>query len=959
MALDEGRGLLYAANFGGRRIDVISLATRQSSTAFSVPPYPGSLALSPDDRFLLVAHFGNFQAPTSPANALTLIDLRSQAQQVFALSDPPLGVAFGADGLALIVTSTEFLLLDPWTGSLQVLSTITDITAKTLPAPPATFPPQITTASLGVSGDGNWIFGLTDTLYFRYDVRGHLISAVGYTSTPAQGPRVVSVSQEGEYFTAGWGLFSASGLLVSEFPNPSGAPNVGSHAIDSIARVIYAQVPQAQGQSSGSSGLPVPPVLMVTDADSLTVRDQLVLPENLAGRSLLNRARNIMFSVSDSGVMILPVGSLNQTHRLAASREDVLFESSYCTRHAITRDVLISDPGGGATDFTISATIPGISVAPASGTTPATVHITVEPESFGEQTGTITGFLHLTSHSAVNLPADIRVLINHHAPEQRGTIVDVPGTLVDILADPSRNRFYLLRQDKNEVLVFDGSSFQPIAALRTFNTPTQMAISFDQSYLLVGHDNSQLAAVFDLNTLQPLPPIVFPQGHYPRSIASSGNATLAASRVAGPVHTIDRIDLEGRRAFTLASLGPWENNININTVLVASANGASILAAMPDGNVMLYDSSADSFVASRKDFQSLSGVFAASNFDSYVVDKHVLDSSLAPLVDLDASNGASSGFVFLDQGAVRTTVAAADLPGTIARVDPTEGLIVRPTGTAEAALTGQKGFAFTRTLAALSNRNALVSLTVSGFTAISWNYDAAVAPPALQKVVNAADGSSAVASGGLISVRGNHLSPLNIASSQIPLPTALGESCLAINGMPAPMLFVSAHQINAQVPFEVDGGATMILHTPGGISNPLNFIVQPVAPSIFHTGTAGPQTGIPLVYRAKNHQLVTTANPIHAGEAILIDATGLGATVPPVATGFAASATQPAPTAAQPDVSLAGATLPLYQADLVPGQVGVYEIKALVPGWAPTGMQLPLTITQGSTATTVKVRVIH
>ena len=173
------------------------------------------------------------------------------------------------------------------------------------------------------------------------------------------------------------------------------------------------------------------------------------------------------------------------------------------------------------------------------------------------------------------------------------------------------------------------------------------------------------------------------------------------------------------------------------------------------------------------------------------------------------------------------------------------------------------------------------------------------------------------------------------------------------------MLFVSPNQLNAQVPFEIEGSATMVLHTPGGTSNLLNFTVSPVAPSVFHNGVAGPQTGLPAVYRAKTNQLVTNADPIHLGDAIVIYATGLGATLPPVATGFAASASINAAAATQPEVTLGGLVLPLYDAQLVPGQVGVYQIKALVPGWAPTGMQVPLTISQRSASTTLTVRVIH
>jgi len=107
-----------------------------------------------------------------------------------------------------------------------------------------------------------------------------------------------------------------------------------------------------------------------------------------------------------------------------------------------------------------------------------------------------------------------------------------------------------------------------------------MAFTFDRQYLLVGHQNSPVANVYDLSTLKALAPITFPPGHYPRSIASSGNATLAASRVAGPVHTIDRIDLVSRNAFTLPTLGMFENSIQLDTVLVAPSNGSSIMAAI-------------------------------------------------------------------------------------------------------------------------------------------------------------------------------------------------------------------------------------------------------------------------------------------------------------------------------------------------------------------------------------------
>jgi len=953
IALDEARGVLYVANFGASRIDVVSLAKRCRAGSFPVAPYPGALSLSPDGRFLVVANFGNFQAPQASANALTVMDLTSGLGQTLSMVDPPLGVAFGADGRALVVTTTQFLLFEPASRAFHVLDTIAGVTAKTLPVPPANFPPQIVAASVGVSGDGYNIYGLTDTIRFRYDVLSQTVYSAGYTADPPQGPRVVSVSRDGSYFTAGWGLFDSVGHLLSQFPNPSGKLNVGSHVIDSVAGLVYAQIPQGGGASSSGAA---PPILMIAAADNLTVEEQLQIPENLAGKSLLDATRSTMYAISDSGVMILPVGSRAKAHRLTASREDVIFRGSYCDRLASAQSLVISDPGGGSTDFTISTATPGIQVSPATGTTPATVQVTVDPQAFAGQQGTVTAWLHITSRTAVNLVADVRVLINSRAPDQRGTIVDVPGKLVDILADPIRNRFYILRQDRNQVLIFDAASDRQIGALRTANTPTQMAFTFDRSQLLVGHDNSQLAYAYDLNKLTRLGPIFFPPGHYPRSIASSNRATLAASRVAGPVHTIDRIDLLSASVDTPATLGMYENNVNLNTVLTASANGAFVLAAMPDGTVMLYDSSVDEFVASRQDFTSLSGAYSASNYHSFAVDNHLLNASLVPVADLDNAGGSSSGFVFVNWTGYRTTAMDTQSPGVMQRVNAVTAEVVNPAVIAEAPLVGQPGAVFTRTLDVLPH--AFVSLTVSGFTVLPRDYAAGGAPPIIQSVVSAADGSNGMAPGGLITVWGSQLSPVNIATSDVPVPTLLGESCLTVNGVPAPMLLASAKQINAQLPFEVDGTATMVLYTPGGTSNHFDVTVVPAAPSVFRSGVAGPQSGIPTVFRAKNNQLVTPANPIHRGEGIVIYATGMGLTLPAVATGFAASASPPAVAIDQPDVSLGGLSLPLYFAGLAPGEVGVYQIHALVPGWAPTGMQVPLTITQGSSSTTVTVRVI-
>lgn len=74
LALDEARGYVYVANFTANRIDVVNIATQALERSMNVPSQPSSLAISPDGRYLLVGHYGNFATPTAPLNAVTLID---------------------------------------------------------------------------------------------------------------------------------------------------------------------------------------------------------------------------------------------------------------------------------------------------------------------------------------------------------------------------------------------------------------------------------------------------------------------------------------------------------------------------------------------------------------------------------------------------------------------------------------------------------------------------------------------------------------------------------------------------------------------------------------------------------------------------------------------------------------------------------------------------------------------
>jgi uncharacterized protein (TIGR03437 family) len=103
--------------------------------------------------------------------------------------------------------------------------------------------------------------------------------------------------------------------------------------------------------------------------------------------------------------------------------------------------------------------------------------------------------------------------------------------------------------------------------------------------------------------------------------------------------------------------------------------------------------------------------------------------------------------------------------------------------------------------------------------------------------------------------------------------------------------------------------------------------------------------------------LVTASNPVHRGDTISIYLTGLGRTSPAVEAGVPAP-DPPVSVVVAPVVTLAGVDLPVEFAGLSPGSIGVYQINVRVPPNVPPGLDQALTISQGSSATTLSVRVV-
>jgi uncharacterized protein (TIGR03437 family) len=86
-----------------------------------------------------------------------------------------------------------------------------------------------------------------------------------------------------------------------------------------------------------------------------------------------------------------------------------------------------------------------------------------------------------------------------------------------------------------------------------------------------------------------------------------------------------------------------------------------------------------------------------------------------------------------------------------------------------------------------------------------------------------------------------------------------------------------------------------------------------------------------VVVRFANGQLVSSGNPVSAGDILIIYANGLGDVTPAVMAGTVAPV-PPAVAVHTPSATLNGQALAVSFAGLAPGFAGLYQINAKVPG---------------------------
>ena len=111
----------------------------------------------------------------------------------------------------------------------------------------------------------------------------------------------------------------------------------------------------------------------------------------------------------------------------------------------------------------------------------------------------------------------------------------------------------------------------------------------------------------------------------------------------------------------------------------------------------------------------------------------------------------------------------------------------------------------------LARLSAVLTLMLAGPVVI-WAQEPGISPRGAVNGVTFQLAPSAVAPGSFISLFGPDLASGTAGAEAIPLPTSLGDPAVKvlINGIEAPLLVVSAGQINAQVPWEIEPGVARL-----------------------------------------------------------------------------------------------------------------------------------------------------
>ena len=214
-------------------------------------------------------------------------------------------------------------------------------------------------------------------------------------------------------------------------------------------------------------------------------------------------------------------------------------------------------------------------------------------------------------------------------------------------------------------------------------------------------------------------------------------------------------------------------------------------------------------------------------------------------------------------------------------------------------------------------------------------------------VVDAAGFRSPITKGSWSSVFGTKLATAtrlwNAADFRgMAMPVSLDGTGVKVNGVDAPVSYISPLQVNFQVPTTVDGGPAVVqVIAPAGESNPRVVEVADAAPSFFTLAAGGFRYAV--AQTADGAPIGSPGRPaVAAGDVIVLWGSGFGPTNPPLTSGVVLAEPAPLADASTLRVTIGGREAVVRFAGST--IAGVYQINVVVPAGLAEGDQ-PLAAT--------------
>jgi uncharacterized protein (TIGR03437 family) len=319
--------------------------------------------------------------------------------------------------------------------------------------------------------------------------------------------------------------------------------------------------------------------------------------------------------------------------------------------------------------------------------------------------------------------------------------------------------------------------------------------------------------------------------------------------------------------------------------------------------------------------------------------------------------------------AVQVSLTGAPGIGTIA-LTPYTAVVKTSSGSWLSYTASSQTLPATLTIAAnvagLAAGNYTGSITISTANSaapavINVTLTVSTAPtPVITAVANAASyANGAISPGENIVIFGINFGPAATAvaapDASGNFPTALGNTSVAFDGTPAPMIYSASGQVSVMVPYGVAGRPTTAVTVTylGITSAPLTYTVAASVPGIYTLNQQGNGTGAIINLSGTVNG---PNNPAPKGSVVSVYMTGEGVTSPASTTGGSAPVNGSGlnkPVLAPVTATVGGIPATVNYAGSAPGIIyGVMQVNVVIPANAPTGA-LPITITLGNGTTFV------